>query len=63
MEFPAKKLNLFTYVVPVPFKPVHCIFQTHFLKAKNVNLTEAGAYPQLPTQPNFLDHLQTFTAI
>ena len=49
MEFPAKKLNLFTYVVPVPFKPVHCIFQTHFLKAKNVNLTEAGAYTQLPT--------------
>jgi hypothetical protein len=26
-------------------------------------LTEAGAYPQLPTQPNFFDHFQTYTAI
>ena len=28
-----------------------------------VYLTEAGAYPQLPTQPNFFDHFQTYTAI
>ena len=27
------------------------------------HLTEAGAYPQLPTQPNFFDHFQTYTAI
>ena len=26
-------------------------------------LTEAGAYPQLPTQPKFFDHFQTYTAI
>ena len=26
-------------------------------------LTEVGAYPQLPTQPNFFDHFQTYTAI
>ena len=27
-------------------------------------LTQAGAYPQLPTQPNFFfDHFQTYTAI
>ena len=26
-------------------------------------LTEAGAYTQLPTQPNFFDHFQTYTAI
>ena len=26
-------------------------------------LTEAGAYPQLPTQPNFFDYFQTYTAI
>ena len=26
-------------------------------------LTEAGAYPQLPTQPIFFDHFQTYTAI
>ena len=26
-------------------------------------LTEAGAYPQLPTQPNFFDHFQNYTAI
>ena len=25
-------------------------------------LTEAGAYPQLPTQPNFFYHFQTYTA-
>ena len=28
-----------------------------------VELTEAGAYPQLPTQPIFFDHFQTYTAI
>ena len=27
------------------------------------HLTEAGAYPQLPTQPNFFDRFQTYTAI
>ena len=27
------------------------------------DLTEAGAYPQLPTQPKFFDHFQTYTAI
>ena len=26
-------------------------------------LTEAGADPQLPTQPNSFDHFQTYTAI
>ena len=26
------------------------------------DLTEAGAYPQLPTQPNCFDHFQTYTA-
>ena len=26
-------------------------------------LTEAGAYPQLPTQPNFFYPFQTYTAI
>ena len=30
---------------------------------KNTILTEAGAYPQLPTQPNFFDHFQTYTPI
>ena len=25
-------------------------------------LTEAGAYPQLPTQPIFFDYFQTYTA-
>ena len=38
------------------------LFCLLILQMHNV-LTEAGAYPQLPTQPNFLDHFQTYTAI
>ena len=28
-----------------------------------INHDGAGAYPQLPTKPNFFDHFQTYTAI
>jgi hypothetical protein len=30
---------------------------------RGLKLTEAGAYPQLPTQPFFFDYFQTSTAI
>ena len=33
------------------------------MKPNFFQLTEAGAYPQLPTQPKFFDHFQTYTAI
>ena len=40
MEFPDIKLNFFTDIVQMPFKPVSCVIWTHFLKAKNVNLRD-----------------------
>ena len=33
-----------------------------YIQQLSTYLTEAGAYPQLPAQPKFFDHFQTYTA-
>ena len=39
------------------------IIAIYSCKIRDRHLTEAGAYPQLQTQPSFFDHYQTYTAI
>ena len=55
---PAEEMVRYSWLSKTPFSSAHCGY-SYFV----FFLTEAGAYPQLPTQPNFFYPFQTHTGI